>query len=195
MAPALLDRLANGANPEPVGNRHPFGAWAPHGIYPCAGPDRWVAIAINGDDEWARLCEIMGQPGLATDARFATHEARTENQDALDETLSAWTRTHDRYDVQALCQAAGIPAGAVQNAEDLTERDEQLACPRIFHNAAAEKWGEYGLERFPARFNGARPRTYEGVHQVGEDTFDVITELLGLPDEEVAELMAEGVFT
>ncbi|HYK15994.1 MAG TPA: CoA transferase, partial [Burkholderiales bacterium] len=50
MGPALIDYLANGTNPEPVGNRHPFGAWAPHGIYRCAGDDRWVAIAVRGED-------------------------------------------------------------------------------------------------------------------------------------------------
>src|SRR5690606_20168164 len=51
MAPALLDYLANGVNPEPVGNRHPFDSWAPHGIYPTSGEDEWIAIACRNDDE------------------------------------------------------------------------------------------------------------------------------------------------
>src|SRR6185312_484574 len=191
MAPALIDHLANGANPEPVGNRHPFSAWAPHGIYPCAGVDHWVAIAIKGDDEWARFCELLGEPGLSQDPRFATHLARTANEDALDEKISAWTRTRERYDVQACCQAAGLSAGVVQDAEDLTQRDEQLRARKFFTTASAEKWGDYGLERFPARFNGKRPSTYEGVHEVGDDTFDVIQGMLNMSDEAIAELMAE----
>ena len=195
MAPALLDHLANGADPEPVGNRHPFAAWAPHGIYRCSGDDRWVAIAVRGDAEWASLCDVMGQPALTLDARFATHEARIANQDALDVEVEAWTAARDRYAVQALCQARGLAAGAVQNAEDLTTCDEQLRARDFFTTATAEKWGEYGLERFPARFSGERPAKYEGVRQIGEDTFDVITALLALPDDEVAELMAAGVFT
>ncbi|MGH2634281.1 MAG: CaiB/BaiF CoA transferase family protein, partial [Tepidiformaceae bacterium] len=195
MAPALIDHLANGTAPEPVGNRHPFGAWAPHGMYPCEGSDRWVAIAVRGDDEWARLCEVMGLPGLASDSRFRTHEARLANQDALDQTVGAWTATQDRYAVQALCQARGIAAGAVQDAADLTGRDEQLRARDFFTTAAADQWGDYGLERFPARFNGNRPDRCEGVRQIGADTFDVMTGLLGLSDDEVAEFMAAGVFT
>ena len=73
----------NGANPEPVGNRHPFGLGAARDL-PAAGDDRWVAIAVRGDDEWAALCGVMGRPELATRSRFATHEARIANQDALD---------------------------------------------------------------------------------------------------------------
>lgn len=195
MAPALIDHLANGTDPEPVGNRHPFGGWAPHGIYRCKGDDRWVALAVRGDDEWARLCTAMGQPELVNDPRFATHTSRIANQDVLDENITAWTVTRDRYDTQQLCQAHGLAAGAVQDAEDLATRDVQLLARNFFTSATAERWGEYGLERFPARFNGQRPDTYDGVHQVGEDTFDVMTALVGLSDDEFAELAASGVFT
>lgn len=195
MAPALLDYFANGVNPEPVGNRHPYAAWAPHGIYRCAGVDKWVAIAVRGDGEWRTLCEAMGQPALADDPRFATHEARIENEDALDRVMDYWTSMRDRYAVMAALQDAGIAAGVVQDAEDLATRDEQLAAREFFGTATAERWGEYGLDRFPAKFNGERPAEYEGVHQVGEDTFDIATTLLGLKDEEVADLVAKGVFT
>jgi crotonobetainyl-CoA:carnitine CoA-transferase CaiB-like acyl-CoA transferase len=195
MAPALLDNLANGVNPEPVGNRHPFAAWAPHGIYRCAGDDRWVAIAARGDEQWRALCGVMGLPMLVDDARFATHEARIANEDALDRVMEFWTSMRDRYAVMAMLQEAGIAAGVVQDAEDLATCDEQLKARGFFGSAAAEIWGEYGLDRFPAKFNGERPAEYEGVHQVGEDTFDIATTMLGLGDEEVADLVAKGVFT
>ncbi len=195
MAPAYLDHLANGVNPEPTGNRHPFGAWAPHGIYRCTGEDHWVSIAVRGDDEWQALCKMMGLPGAASDPRFASHEARVTNQDALDEVIETWTKTRDRYEVMNACQAEGIAAGTVQNAEDLTTRDSQLAARRFFGTATAEGWGEYGIDRFPALFNGRRPSRYEGVRQVGEDTFDIATGMLGLSDDEFAELAAKGVFT
>lgn len=195
MAPALLDFLANGVNPEPVGNRHTFEAWAPHGIYPAAGNDEWVAIAARGDGEWRALCAVMGTPDLITDPRFASHAARIANQDVLDAAIGVWTSDRDRYEIMAACQAAGIAAGAVQNAADLTGRDAQLAARGFFGTATAEGWGEYGIDRFPALFNGERPATYEGVHQTGEDTFDVLTGLLGMSDGEVAELMAAGALT
>lgn len=193
MAPALLDYLANGANPEPVGNRHPFGAWAPHGIYRCSGEDEWVAIAVRGDDEWGRFAQVAGID--ASHSRFASHKARIANQDSLDATVEAWTTGRDRFEVAELCQAAGISAGPVQNARDLAERDPQLASRAFFGTAAADNWGEYGIDRFPARFNGEQPGVYEGVHAGGTDTFDVLSEVLGLSDDEVADLMAGGALT
>lgn len=195
MAPALIDHLANGIDPEPVGNRHPFAAWAPHGVYPASGEDRWVAIAVRDDAGWHRLCQLMGRPELAADPRFATHAERVANADALDAAVAAWTSTRDRYEVMAACQAAGVAAGAVQDAADLTERDENLAAAEFFGQATAtnERWGEYGLDRFPARFNGERPPRYEGSHDLGTDTFAVLTELLDLDDEAIAGLVAAGV--
>lgn len=196
MAPALLDCLANGVNPEPGGNRHPFSTWAPHGIYRCAGEDRWVAIAVRGDEQWRTLCRVMARPELAGDPRFATHTARIANQEVLDASIEDWTRSRDRYVVMASCQGAGIASGAVQDARDLTESDRQLAARSFFGKAtAAELWGEYGVDRFPARFNGERPAIYEGVHQPGADTFDVLSDVLGMSGDEIAALAEAGALT
>ncbi|MFN8616179.1 MAG: CoA transferase [Dehalococcoidia bacterium] len=191
MAPALIDYLANGVNHEPVGNRHPFGMDAPQGIYPCAGDDRWIAIAVRGDVEWRRLGAIAG----IGDARFETHSGRLEHQDALDAAIAAWTRTQDGSELAERCQAAGIAAGPVQNARDLAEHDPQLAARGFFGSAVTGNWGQHGIDQFPARFNGARPPRYDGVHAIGADTFDVMTGLLGVDDEAFAELAALGALS
>jgi crotonobetainyl-CoA:carnitine CoA-transferase CaiB-like acyl-CoA transferase len=195
MGPAILDYVANGTNPEPTGNRHPFGAWAPHGIYRCAGQDRWVAIAVQGDTQWRALCTIMGEPAHASDPRFVTHERRLANQDALDASIEAWTSTLDRYDAMRRCQAAEIAAGAVQDGADLGERDEQLSARRFFATHSGDGVAEYGYDRFPARFNGRRPDAAEAVHHPGADTYDVVTALLGVSDDEFAELVAGGALS
>jgi len=195
MGPALLDYLANGKNPEPVGNRHPFDAWAPHGIYRCAGDDEWVAIACRGDEEWARLVAALQFGDAAAIEKFDSHERRIANQDELDALIESVTKSQDRYLVAERCQAAGIAAGPVQNASDLFARDRHLAARHFFGTATSEFWGEYGIDRFPATFNGERPALYEGVHSAGEDTFDVLTGLLRLSDDEVAELVAGGALT
>lgn len=140
---------------------------------------------MRGDGEWQSFCGLIGESELS----------RVSNQDALDALLGTWTSGFDRYEVMARCQAAGIAAGAVQDAEDLTGRDPQLADRRFFGSASSETLGDYGIDQFPALFNGVRPSRYEGVHQTGEDTFDVVTAVLGLPDEQFAELAARGVFT
>jgi crotonobetainyl-CoA:carnitine CoA-transferase CaiB-like acyl-CoA transferase len=195
MAPAIIDYFANGTDPEPVGNRHPFDAWAPHGIYRAAGDDKWVSIAVRGDDEWRAFCGVMGRDTLAEDPRFATHKARVANQDALDAEVEAWTVQLDRYDVAAQCQAAGVAAGPVQDAADLAKNDRQIAAREFFTTTHSDRWGDYGLDAFPARFNGERPGPYEAVHELGADTFDVATQLLGLDDEQFAELAGNNVFS
>ena len=192
MGPAIIDYLANGTDPAPVGNRHAFGDWAPHGIYRCAGEDQWVAIAVRGDEEWVAFATLSG---LGSDARFATHDARIANQDALDAAISAWTAPQDAWAVAEACQAAGIAAGPVQNARDLAERDPQLAAREFFGTATAAPWGDYGIDRFPAFFNGLRPPVYDGVHAIGQDTFDVAGEVLGLTDDQIAELAATGALS
>jgi crotonobetainyl-CoA:carnitine CoA-transferase CaiB-like acyl-CoA transferase len=194
MAPTLIDFLANGVNPVPVGNRHPFGAWAPHGIYPALGDDRWVAIAVRGDDEWRRFA---GLPGLELigDPRFTTHELRVTNQDALDDAIRRWTADRDGGEVAELCQAAGLAAGPVQDARNLVESDPQLAARGFFGTTVGASLGEHGIDQFPALFNGDRPSTYDGVHAIGQDTFDVATELVGLSDNEVAALAEAGALS
>lgn len=192
MGPALIHCLANGENPRPTGNWHPWDAWAPHGIYPCDGDDEWVAIAARGDEEWRTLCSVIGRPGLADDHRFATHQARLEHRTELDAFISEWTRGRDPYAAMDACQRKGIVAGAVQEARRLTETDPQLRSRAFFGTAVSERWGEYGVDRFPARFNGQRPPACDGVHELGADTFDVLSGILSLDDAAIADLMASG---
>ena len=195
MGPAMLDYFANGTDPEPVANRHPFGGWAPHGIYPAQGEDRWVAIAVRGDEQWRALCEVMGDPELADDPRFATHEARIAFEDALDARVSAWTAARDRYEVMDACQERGIAAGAVQDGGDIATADPHLAAREFLGTIPTEDGGEQGAERFPAHIDGQRPTTGYAARSLGADTFDVLTELLGMSPEVVGELVADGVLS
>jgi benzylsuccinate CoA-transferase BbsF subunit len=196
MAPTFIDHLVNGVDHQADGNRHPFGAWAPHGIYRCAGDDRWVAVAARGDAQWRQLCAAMGRDDLARDARFATHAGRVQNADALDAAIEAWTSSRDRYDVMALLQKAGVPAGVVQDAEDLAERDPVLRARGFFGVAEPSSGADgYGIDQFPGSFDGERPAVYRAAHPLGADTFETLTGLLGMSEDEVAELFADGTLS
>jgi crotonobetainyl-CoA:carnitine CoA-transferase CaiB-like acyl-CoA transferase len=196
MAPALIDHLANGTRPEPVGNRHPFNAWAPHGIYPCAGEDRWIALAAKDDAQFRALCAVLDLAGLPGDARFATAGPRSANQGALDLIIAAAARDRDGVALADALQTAGVPAGVVQNAFDLTTSDPVLAARGFFGEAAANgTTAGHRIDRFPALFDGARPGPYVAASPLGSDTFDVLTGVLGMDEGEVAELMAEGVLS
>ena len=133
------------------------------GSYRAAGDDRWVAIAVRGDEQFREFCLAMGREELTADARFATHARRLANQDALDGLIEDWTRGLDRYEVMRRCQAAGIAAGAVQDAADLATNDTHLSSSGFFGESEASG-GTPGapIDRFPARFNGERPGPLPG---------------------------------
>ncbi len=77
VGPAYMDYALNGRSGKPKGNQHPTAAAAPHGVFPCSGDDRWIAIAIGSDAEWAALVAEMGAPAWATEPALAerAHEA------------------------------------------------------------------------------------------------------------------------
>ncbi len=127
---------ASGAEPAPRANRDPN--YAPHGVYPALGDDRWCAIAVFGDDEWPAFCRSTLRPELVGDARFATHALRKANEDGLDAEVAAWTRARDRFEIADLLQAAGVAAAAVEDVSDMLERDPHLAScyPRFRHTTS-----------------------------------------------------------
>ena len=114
ITPALLDYTANGRVQSRRGNRDLN--WAPHGAYPVAGEDQFIAIACETDAHWQALCALM--PGLAG--------KRGAHQDELDRIICTHTRNHDGKALEQAMQAAGIPAAMVQNSPELLI-DPQLA--------------------------------------------------------------------
>ena len=197
LGPVLLEVTVNGRATRgphyPTGNRleHPHAA--PHGVYPAHGEDRWVAIAVFGDDEWSRLVEAVGRPSWARDERFSSQESRWANQEALDEAIAAWTSRHDRYEVTKLLQDAGVRAGAVQNAEDLNETDPQLEHRGVFFEMDHPVIGEARFEGVPIHLSDTAADHWRSGPLLGEDNEYVFKQLLGLDDDEFADLAMAGV--
>ena len=119
--PALLDYQVNARGPQRRGNRD---AWAvPHNVYPCAGDDRYIAIAVSDDEQWLRLRKAMGDPEWAAGAEYETRLGRRRNEDALDDGISEWSRQHESLDLMEKLQAAGVPAGMVSRGRDLNANE------------------------------------------------------------------------
>jgi len=119
IAPAFMDYTMNGRVAQPNGNRDPLGATAPHGVFPCSGDDRWIAIAVYTDDEWQALVAGMDGPSWARAPEFAAAGERVQNIDALHERLSEWTRGFDDYELADHLQRLGVAATPVLNVGDL----------------------------------------------------------------------------
>src|SRR5262249_10928830 len=152
----------HGRTHQRTGNRSPYLAAAPHGAYPCAGTDRWIAIACVTDAEWHALGEVAGRPSWWTDARFATLPSRLTHQDALDAAVGSWTAGCDGYQLMERLQAAGVAAGLCQTAEDRVERDPQLAHLQWLTEVTGTKIGTWpiaevavDLSATPAHIGGA----------------------------------------
>jgi crotonobetainyl-CoA:carnitine CoA-transferase CaiB-like acyl-CoA transferase len=162
-------------------------------VYPSLGDDRWVAIAVFDDDEWKSFVSAIGEPSWCLEPRFASQQLRFENQDALDGYVSSWTRTRDRHEVMELLQSAGVRAGAVQNAEDVNEHDPQMAHRGIFFELDHPAIGPARFEGVPVVASSFGPDNWRSAPLLGEDNAFVYGEILGLPEDEIAELTTTGV--
>lgn len=197
IGPDLLDVSVNKAatrRPDfPRGNRLDDPKAAPHGVYPCQGEDRWVAVAVFDDQDWLRFVEALGNPGWAKDERFATQVSRHAHQDELDGHVADWTRARDPHEVMSLLQAAGVAAGAAQNAQDLNEHDPQLADRGIFFELDHPVIGPARFEGTPIRFSRTQQQNWRSAPLLGEDNRYVFGEVLGLSEDEISDLEEEGV--
>jgi crotonobetainyl-CoA:carnitine CoA-transferase CaiB-like acyl-CoA transferase len=189
LTPALLDYTVNGRVAGRVGNRDREAV--PHGVFPSAGTDTWIAIAVDTEARWAALCALMDQPALATDERFATAARRRTHEDALEAIVARWTASHDADGLAGRLQTAGIPAYAVQNSPEL-QRDPQLAARGHFRSVAHPTLGpstvegsRFVLSRTPATLGDAAP-TY------GADNDLVLRDVLGYDDDRVTALVLAG---
>ena len=191
MSQALLDLQANAHLQTRMGNRILYAA--PHGVFSCLGDDRWCAIAVFTDEEWEAFCQAIGEPPWTKEQRFATLELRKQNEDELESLVSEWTKNHSAEEVMHMMQAAGIPAGVVQNAQDILENDPQVKAREFFVDLEHPVLGVFGhpTPTYKLLKTKAQVRTSPCF---GEHTEYVCTKLLGMSDEEFVELLQEGVF-
>jgi crotonobetainyl-CoA:carnitine CoA-transferase CaiB-like acyl-CoA transferase len=197
IGPTLMDVSVNHRSTRradfPLGNRLDHPPAAPHGVYPCVGDDRWLAIAVFDDQQWRALVEVMDRPAWATDERFAVMERRRAHQDDLDRLIAEWTRDCDRHELMHRLQAVGVPAGAVQDARDVNEDDPQMAHRQVFFELDHPVIGEARFEGVPFTATSFSADHWRSAPLLGEDNEYVLTSVLGLGADEVAELEAEGV--
>jgi benzylsuccinate CoA-transferase BbsF subunit len=191
IAPAYMDYVMNGRVAGPIGNQHPLSAAAPHGVFRCAGEDRWIAIAVGSEDEWRRFASAMGNPKWAGDDAFASRTQRIRNLDALHENIEAWTREADDYELAAKLQREGVAATPVLDVADLL-RDPHFEArgtfPEVTHPLGFKEtiYGAY------VKTSRIQPTIRPGP-MIGQDNEYVFKELLGIPPDEFRRLMDEQV--
>ena len=189
LGPAILDFTANGRVDGRVGNSDP--AFAPHGVYPAAGEDEWVAIVCRNDDDWRNLCAAMENETLAHDSRYASAAGRLEHRDAIDSAIAQWTRRFQRTSIESRLQARGVPAHSLQNSAD-AYRDPQLAQRGHFVVLDHPSLGKFTVEGPRAKLSRTPAAVRHTAPSLGRDNQYVLETILGYDETRISEVVASG---
>ncbi len=205
---AIMDFSLNGRVRQSIGNGSR--STAPHGVYRCAGTDRWIAIAVGSDAEWERLARfIASHPGegasaqdvsWANDAAYADALSRYQRRRELDQRLEAWTHMWDHYELMRELQKAGVNACAVLDPLEVT-RDPHFQARGFWKQADIRFAGPCQVTP-DGKYSHAMPpwkmsRTPLGIYNepplFGEQNSYAFQELLGLSTAHVERLVEQGL--
>jgi crotonobetainyl-CoA:carnitine CoA-transferase CaiB-like acyl-CoA transferase len=189
-AEPVLEWSAHGNLMQREGNRSPLAA--PQGLYPCAGGqpgnETWLALSVATDAQWQALVAALGKPAWALDPALATRAGRRAAHDAIDASLSEWTRAHDRAELAQKLRASGIPASEVANPCRLLESNPQLQARRYFETPDHPVVGAMPLPSLPFRYASLDHWLRMPAPTLGQHNEAVLGGLLGLSAEELRSL-------
>ncbi len=188
---ALFQFAATGVNPGRKGND----AWgmAPHNVYPCAGDDNWVSIAVANDAEWVGLATALGRSDWLADARLKTSQGRWQHRTELDAVIVTWSTARSREDITGLLQANGVAAFPSYNGRDLCD-DVHLNDRGTIQTLSAPDGSETRkVVGAPWRFSHSAVSDVKWNPDMGQHNHYVFGQLLGLPRDEINALVDEKV--
>jgi benzylsuccinate CoA-transferase BbsF subunit len=192
----VLDWSVNGRptrrSGQPSGNRADYDEMAPHGIYAAAGKDRWVAVACRDDTDWKALTAVVAEP-WTDDQRYADVAGRIGAQDELDAHLAAHAAERDADELAAALVGAGVPASVVRRPDERIDGDPDLASWGLFPSVTHSQMGAVRVEGLPVRFSETDWSMTDGAPCLGEHTDQVLREVLGKSDDDIARLREDGV--
>jgi crotonobetainyl-CoA:carnitine CoA-transferase CaiB-like acyl-CoA transferase len=189
LAPQIAEFGIDGKSAVALGNRDP--AYAPHGVFPAAGTNSWVAIVTRDDAEWRRLAAHIGGATLVQDTRFSTLTQRKTHEQTLEKLLGAWTGSRAAADIEQQLQSLGVPAHVVVGSEEFVQDPQLLArghLVRMAHPLMGETVFEnsrYLMSDTPACFERTAPT-------FGRDNDYVLQTLLGYDAARIAHLRESG---
>jgi benzylsuccinate CoA-transferase BbsF subunit len=187
---ATMDYVMNGRTAQSRGNQHPY--LAPHGIYPCEGDEQWISIAIETNEEWITLCEVMNRKDLATAPTLKNYAGRAQYRKEINSKISDWTRNQTKYQIMELLQSKGIAAMPCLNQEDRyfdphsREREIYIEVDHPVLGKDPVYGIPYKLSETPGMVRGPAPL-------LGQHNDYVVQDLLGISSSEQARLVEERV--
>ncbi|HVB93382.1 MAG TPA: CoA transferase [Acidimicrobiales bacterium] len=188
-AEQVIEFGATGAVLGRDGNRGPVAA--PQGVYPCAGEDRWVALAVVTDQQWQSLCSLLGDPAWAGDDALVDGDGRRRHHDHIDRGLTAWTVGRDADKAALLLTEAGVPAAVVIPPRDIAS-NPQLRFRSLFEVEHHPVCGDHEIPMLPFRFSRVGHWLRSAAPTLGQHNDEILAEL-GLSPEAIANLRESGI--
>jgi benzylsuccinate CoA-transferase BbsF subunit len=186
----IMAQVMNGSQPPRMGNRDPY--LSPHGLFRCQGEDRWVSIAVGSEEEWQNFCKGMGRSELAQDPRFATLAERKQNEDELEELISAWTQTLTAEEVTARLQSVGVAAFPALTNKELAA-DPHLRSRDFFVELPHPEVGVQQHAGIPWKMSDTPCQVRRPAPLFGQDTDYVMQKILGYSSTEITALKEQQV--
>ena len=192
-AEMVLEYSQNGIELQRAGNRGP-GA-SPQGVYRCRGDDNWVAVALLDDAAWPALATLIGRPEPGREPALMTQSGRRSHADQIDKLLSDWTAQRTVSEAVRALRDQGVAASAVVAPPALLD-DEHLLARGFWETIDHPVVGSYRCTGMPFTFAG-RPRRWARTPPpvYGQHIAEVLTDLLGLTEDELADLRAAGTIS
>jgi crotonobetainyl-CoA:carnitine CoA-transferase CaiB-like acyl-CoA transferase len=177
----------NGVAPRRAGNRNPYLTPAE----PFRTRDGYVTVVLMNPEQWHRFCEVLGDPAMQTDPRFATNAARLAHRDAFVARVEGVLATATSAEWVARFEAARIAAGPVYELDEVF-RDPQVGHLELVTEVEQPGHGRVKMLGFPVRASGSAPKIRRPAPRLGEHTAEILAEL-GLSPAEIGRLAARGI--
>jgi crotonobetainyl-CoA:carnitine CoA-transferase CaiB-like acyl-CoA transferase len=188
LANQAMNYLVTGVAPQRLGNAHPN--IVPYQVF--VASDGHIIVAVGNENQFARICEVIGRSELASDARFATNASRVNNRDELIAILQGIFAARTMRDWLESLERAGVPCGPINTVADVFA-DPQVQARGLKLDLPHPSIGLVPSVANPIKYS-ATPISYSSAPpMLGADTDEILREMIGVPPEEIARLRKAGI--
>lgn len=184
-----MNYLYSGQLPQRMGNAHPN--TVPYQDFPTA--DGHMILAIGNDGQFAKFCAAAERAEWASDERFATNAARVTHRQALIPMIQAVTRTRNTSAWVSLLENLGVPCGPIHTVDQVYQ-DPQVRARDMTFEMQHPTAGPIPLVASPIRMSETPVAYRHAPPMLGQHTREVLSEVLGMTEDNLNDLKQQGVF-
>ena len=181
--------LMAGAKPDRLGNGHPNAV--PYRVFPTR--DGNVTLAVGTDEQWQRLCKVVGHPELAADCRYAENHARTARRAEVEVLVTGWFQQKGTDEWVELLSQVEVPCGPIYTIDRILT-DPQIEAPGTVKSVTHPTSGPLRVVGSPFHLSTDDTEPYLPPPLLGEHTMAVLKEFLSINEAELLALQQAGAF-